>query len=163
MKYQLKNVRLSFPSLFHKAKFEGAETKYEATFLLDKEEHADIIKQLQGGIAAKIKDDLKGAKLGPDKICLKDGDNIDYDGYEGKMSIKASNGEWKLLDRWRHLVATIAQSDSAKEALNQLVTMVMDVPSYTNASEYAGIVMKSSSSCSSDRGRCRVSSSSSAR
>ena len=42
MKYQLKNVRLSFPSLFHKAKFEGAETKYEATFLLDKEEHAEI-------------------------------------------------------------------------------------------------------------------------
>ena len=97
MKYQLKNVRLSFPSLFHKAKFEGAETKYEATFLLDKEEHAGIIKQLQEGIAAKIKDDLKGAKLGPDKICLKDGDNIDYDGYEGKMSIKASNGKRPLV------------------------------------------------------------------
>ena len=28
-KLSLKNVRLSFPSLFHKATFEGVETKYE--------------------------------------------------------------------------------------------------------------------------------------
>ena len=43
-KFTLKNVRLSFPSLFQKAVFNGTETKFEATFLLNKEEHADIIK-----------------------------------------------------------------------------------------------------------------------
>ena len=38
-----------------------------------------------------IKDDLKGAKLPPDKICMKDGDSIDYAGYAGTMSLKASS------------------------------------------------------------------------
>jgi hypothetical protein len=37
MKIKLQNVRLSFPSLFQKAVFEGKEGKFEATFLLDKE------------------------------------------------------------------------------------------------------------------------------
>lgn len=91
MKYTLKNVRLSFPSLFNKAKFNGTETKYEATLLLDKVAHADVIEEIRKGIAEKIKSDLKGAKLGADKICLRDGDDAGYDGYEGCFSIKASN------------------------------------------------------------------------
>lgn len=97
MKYTLKNVRLSFPSLFQKAKFNGVETKYEATLLLDKEAHADIIKELQKGIAEKIKTDLKGAKLGADKICLRDGDDTSYDGYEGCMTFKAANNKRPLV------------------------------------------------------------------
>ena len=97
MKYTLKNVRLSFPSLFQKAKFNGAETKYEATLLLDKEAHADIIKEIQKGIAEKIKTDLKGAKLGADKICLRDGEDAGYDGYEGCMSFKAANNKRPLV------------------------------------------------------------------
>ena len=40
-KIMLPNVRLSFPSLFHKAVFDGKETKFEATFLIDKNEQAD--------------------------------------------------------------------------------------------------------------------------
>lgn len=97
MKYTLKNVRLSFPSLFQKAKFNGVETKYEATLLLDKEAHADIIKEIQKGIAEKIKTDLKGAKLGADKICLRDGDDTSYDGYEGCMTFKAANNKRPLV------------------------------------------------------------------
>jgi len=93
MKIKLNNVRLSFPALFRKAVFNGEETKYEATFLLNKEEHAAKIKEIDGAIKAKLKDDLKGAKLGPDKICFKDGDEIDYDGYAGHMSIKASSND----------------------------------------------------------------------
>ena len=92
-KVKLTNVRLSFPSLFRKAQFNGEETKYEATFLLNKEEHAATIAEIERHIQDKIKNDLKGAKLGPDKICLKDGDEIDYDGYSGHMSIKASNNK----------------------------------------------------------------------
>lgn len=97
MKIKLKNVRLSFPSLFRKATFEGAETKYEATFLLSKDDHADLIKEIKSMISQRIKTDLKGAKLSADRICLKDGDDFDYAGYTGCMSIKASNNKRPML------------------------------------------------------------------
>lgn len=91
MKIKLNNVRLSFPSIFHKAVFNGKETKYEATFLLDKDKHADKIEEINEAIKSMIKTGLKGAKLGPDKICMKDGDEIGYDGYDNTMSFKASS------------------------------------------------------------------------
>ena len=90
---KLKNVRLSFPSLFKRASFDGQEGKFEATFLLNKETHAETIKEIEAAIKEKITVDLKGAKLGADKICLKDGDNIEYDGYAGHFSIKGSNSK----------------------------------------------------------------------
>ena len=92
-KIKLHNVRLSFPSLFRKAVFNGEETKYEATFLLDKDEHADKIAEIEAAIAAAVKDNLKGAKLAANKICLRDGDDVDYAGYANAMSVKASNGK----------------------------------------------------------------------
>ena len=88
---KLKNVRLSFASLFKKATFGGEETKYEGTFLIDKETQADQIAEINTAIAAMLKE--KKAKLSPDRICFKDGDGIDYDGYAGHMSIKASNAK----------------------------------------------------------------------
>ena len=91
MKIKLQNVRLSFPSLFRKASFNGEETKFEATFLIDKEAQADLVKEIKAAIAEKVKVDLKGAKLPADKICLKDGDEVEYDGYAGHVSLKASN------------------------------------------------------------------------
>lgn len=96
-KIKLQNVRLSFPSLFRKAVFSGEETKYEATFLLNKSEHAASIKEINAGIAELIKSELKGAKLPADKLCLKDGDDIAYDGYAGCMSLKASNNKRPLV------------------------------------------------------------------
>ena len=50
-KIKLQNVRLSFPSLFRKAQFQGDETKYEATFMLDKTEHADKIEEIDAANA----------------------------------------------------------------------------------------------------------------
>ena len=91
MKIKLPNVRLSFPSVFHKAQFNGQETKFEATFLLSKTEHAALIDQIKEAIKGKVAGDLKGAKLGADKICLRDGDETEYEGYAGHMSLKASN------------------------------------------------------------------------
>ena len=91
MKIKLPNVRLSFPSVFQKASFNGVETKYEATFLLNKKEHADLIASIQAEIKKKVAEDLKGAKLGADKICLRDGDETEYEGYAGHLSLKASN------------------------------------------------------------------------
>ena len=99
-KIKLNNVRLSFPSIFRKAVFSGEETKFEATFLLDKDTQADKIAEIDKAVQAMIADNLKGAKLKADKICLKDGDDIEYDGYANHMSIKASNNKRpKVLDR----------------------------------------------------------------
>lgn len=101
-KIKLHNVRLSFPSLFRKAVFSGEETKFEATFLLDKDTQADKIAEIDTLIKGMIKDALKGAKLPADKVCLRDGDEVDYAGYAGHMSIKASTAKRPLvLDRDR--------------------------------------------------------------
>lgn len=91
MKIKIQNARLSFPSLFRKASFNGVETKYEATLLLNKQDHAEVIASIQKAIKEKVTVDLKGAKLGADKLCLRDGDDVEYDGYSGHMSLKASN------------------------------------------------------------------------
>lgn len=90
MKIKLPRARLSFPSLFQTSVFGGEDTgKFEATFILDKVEHADQIKQLQGEILRMQKEELKG-KIPADKIALKDGDEMGRPEYEGKMTIKAT-------------------------------------------------------------------------
>lgn len=86
----LKNVRISFADLFKKGSFNGEETKYGATFLLNKEEHADSIAEIKAQIADLVKTSLKGAKVPADKLCLRDGDEVEYDGYAGCFSIKCS-------------------------------------------------------------------------
>lgn len=89
-KIKLANVRLSFPSLFKMASFGGESTgKYEATFVLDKEGHAEVIEQLKKRIKTLMKTELKG-KIAADKICLKDGDDLGRPEFEGKYTIKAS-------------------------------------------------------------------------
>jgi hypothetical protein len=99
-KIKLQNVRLSFPSLFRKAEFQGEQTKFEATFMLHKERDADKIKEIKKAIDAAIKENLKGAKIPADKICLKDGDESGRDEYEGHYTIKAANNKRpKVIDR----------------------------------------------------------------
>lgn len=89
-KINLKSVRLSFPSLFNMASFGGESTgKYEATFILDKKEHAAVIAEIQKQSDALMKEAFKG-KIASDKVCLKDGDEQGRDEFAGKMTIKAS-------------------------------------------------------------------------
>jgi hypothetical protein len=99
-KIKLSNVRLSFPSLFQKAQFNGESTKYEATLMLHKEDHAEDIRQIKAQIDAAIKENLKGVKLPADKICLKDGDESGRDEYVGHYTLKAANNKRpKVIDR----------------------------------------------------------------
>lgn len=99
-KFQVKGVRLSFPSIFNKSVYNGVEGKYEATLLLNKETQADQIEMIKAAIEA-CKADAK-IKVGADKICLKDGDDFEYDGYEGHMCIKVStNRRPTVVDRDR--------------------------------------------------------------
>ena len=88
-KIKLNNVRLSFPSIFNKSEFNGQVGKFEATFLMNKESQAKMITDVEAQIALIQKDNK--AKVSPDKICLKDGEFVDYDGYAGCMSIKAGS------------------------------------------------------------------------
>ena len=75
MKIKLQNVRCSFPDLFDTAKYEGVDTgKYAITLILDKEKHANSIKEIKENTASLIKNKLQLSKLPADKICLRDGD-----------------------------------------------------------------------------------------
>jgi hypothetical protein len=56
-KIKLPNTTLSFPYLFEHASFQGVSTgKFEATFLLNNWEHADLIKQIEEIEDALIKE-----------------------------------------------------------------------------------------------------------
>ncbi len=95
---KLANARLSFPSLFQTATFGGEDTgKYEATFILDKKEHAAGIKEIESQIAEITKEAFKGKSLPSDRICLKDGDVTDRDELFSKMTIKASTKKRPLV------------------------------------------------------------------
>ena len=89
-KILLNNVRLSFPSVFQRSVFDGKEGKYEATFLIPKSD-TKLKAQLDAAIDEAIK--AAGIKVPSDKRCLKDGDQSDYDGYEGAWSLKAANNK----------------------------------------------------------------------
>ena len=98
MKIQLPNVRLSFPSLFAHGQFNGESTgKFEATFILDAKDHSKVIDQLNAQIKRLVKEELKGGKLGDDRICLKDGDELDRPEFEGKFTIKSSTKKRPML------------------------------------------------------------------
>jgi len=88
-KIKVRNARLAFPSLWHKASFNGAEgDKYEATLLIpksDTETYNAIMEEVQ-----RLQKEA-GIKVPSDKLCIRDGDDYEYDGYAGHWAIKASN------------------------------------------------------------------------
>lgn len=75
---KLTNVRLSYPNLFvAKAVEEGSDKKkFSATFLLDKKQHAPLIKQLEAAIARVALDHFK-KKVPLKHVCLRDGNEKD--------------------------------------------------------------------------------------
>lgn len=95
MSIKIKNARLSFPSLFKKSVFNGVEGKYEATLLFPKSD-TKTYDAIMEAVEA-IKKENKNAKVGDDKLCIKDGDNIEYDGYEGMWAVKAGNNTRPLV------------------------------------------------------------------
>lgn len=93
-----KSVICSFVNVFQRSQFDGKEGKFECTFLFNKETQADQIAKIQEAIEA-AKAEAK-VKVPSDKICLKDGDDFDYEGYAGHMALKlSSNRRPTLLDR----------------------------------------------------------------
>ena len=100
----LKDVRLSFAHLFEPSKGgknkDGEEIKgsYQARFLMEKDTpqtKENLAKIKRAGHDAKEKawgsDESKWPKLKPDRVCLRDGDLEDWDGYEGNFYLAANS------------------------------------------------------------------------
>lgn len=86
-KLVIKHARLSFPNLFETEVYNGKDTeKYTATFLIpkDSDEAKKAIKAFQAAMQEA------GIKVPKSKWALQDGDEKDYNGYEGHYSLKAS-------------------------------------------------------------------------
>lgn len=83
----LKNVRLSFPSLFQAKSFTGSdgkptEPKFQAVFLLDKKQHAKVIEQIEAQTDATAKEFFDGKLPKLKHRPVRDGeDKEDKDGY----------------------------------------------------------------------------------
>lgn len=87
---KIKNARLSFPSLFKKAMFDGKEGKFEATVLFPKTDKVTYGAIMSAIEACKTDNKLKVAN---DKLFIQDGDDKDYDGYAGMWAVKASSSK----------------------------------------------------------------------
>ena len=87
---KIPNGRISFPSLFKKAEFNGDIGKYEATILFPKSDTKTYDAIMKAIEECKKDNKLKVAK---DKVFIKDGDDVEYDGYEGMWAVKASNNK----------------------------------------------------------------------
>ena len=87
----LTNVRGSFLDIFTAKAVNGGEPRFSANFLLDKQADAAQIKKIGDEIRKIEAAKNKGKKLPADKVCLRDGDEKEYDGYAGKMFLSAAN------------------------------------------------------------------------
>lgn len=87
---RLENVRLSFPSIFKRSTYDGEEGKFEATFLFSKDDTGT--KKKLDKIISQAMAEAK-VKVPQDRRCLKDGDDVEYDGYEGNWSVKAGRSK----------------------------------------------------------------------
>jgi hypothetical protein len=94
-KIKITNARLSFPSLFKKAVFDGVATKFEATFLLDKDEDKKQIKMIEDAAEAFLLEKFGAGKIpkGLKRTFMIDGDTKEYDGYENKIAFKGSSSK----------------------------------------------------------------------
>lgn len=103
-KIQLKNVRLTFPSIYTTELYEGDDTgKYSATFLIPKTD-TEVINKIKASIKNVLQEKkLKLENIDKSKQCFKDGDDTEYDGFAGNYSIKCTKksekGRVTLFDR----------------------------------------------------------------
>lgn len=94
----LKNVRVSFPSLFEPEVFNGQVGKHAVTLLLDDETNAAGIASLEKAVAEVTKNSFKSKALSPDRVCLKEISGSDRDEYQDyAYKIKASSKDAPLV------------------------------------------------------------------
>jgi hypothetical protein len=115
MQITLINVRLSFADIFKAKAVSDGDPRFSANFLLDPSTKSGKkqIKSLEENIQKLIKEELKLKKLPAEKICLRDGDDKEYDGYAGMMFLSAANKK-------RPQVVNRAQEPVTEEDLNEV-------------------------------------------
>lgn len=87
----LKNVRLSFPSLFKTEQYAGEDTeKYAATFLIPKSDTKTVASIEQACKQALVEKYGEGKVPKGFKMPLVDGDDKEYQGYADHVCIKAN-------------------------------------------------------------------------
>ena len=93
---KLTRVRISYPHLYKRAVFEGQEGKFEATFLVKKDDpQVPAIKNHINEIRKGLK-----FKVASDKLAIRDGDESGREESEGHWVIKASsNRRPMVIDR----------------------------------------------------------------
>ena len=91
MKIMLKNVRLSFPSLFKTEEYNGVDTeKFAATFLIPKSD-SKTVSAIESACKQALIDKFGEGKIPKGfKMPLADGDEKDYQGYQDHFIIKAN-------------------------------------------------------------------------
>lgn len=141
---KLNDVRLSFPALFTPKVWPSATTepKFEATFILNKDQHKkeiDLINQRIDEILTTNK--FTRSKLKSDHLCLKDGDLSDKEEYQNSYTIKAKSGRrFPIVDR--DAVTPIAESDNIFYA-GCYVSAYIDLWIYTKPNMGIGANLKS--------------------
>lgn len=96
MKILLKKVRISYPNLFQPRAYEGSEPKFSAAYLMPADHPGvKLVKSAMEAVAkekwgAKADATLK-ALMSAGKVCLRNGDEKDSDGYEGNLFVNASS------------------------------------------------------------------------
>lgn len=114
MQITLTNVRGSFMDIFRAKAVNDGEPRFSANFLLDKTKDAKQIKKIEDAIDGLLKEKNKGKKLPADKVCIRDGDEKEYDGYAGQMFISAANKKRPtVVDRDK---SPLAEEDGKPEA-----------------------------------------------
>lgn len=96
----LRNVRLSFPAIYSPQKFESEDGSvretYKANFLIPADDpHGNIKKIRAAAEHAKVKkwgaEPTNWPKLKADRVCLRDGDQEEWEGYAGHKYLSASS------------------------------------------------------------------------
>lgn len=110
-RYLLKNVRISYPFLFKpdtQTNDKGQETKaFRVSLLLPKKTHKPVALKVKAVINALIEEEYgSGAKLGPDKLFMRDGDQSEVEDHKGHWVISVRESRRPtLVDRERRPVA----------------------------------------------------------
>lgn len=97
----LRDVRLSFAHIFEPQEFRDDETgavrrTFGANFLIDKEDDPYGNLKAVKAAAKAVREKKWGSKqpnLKPEKLCLRDGDHEDWDGYEGCFYLSTNSPE----------------------------------------------------------------------
>jgi hypothetical protein len=110
LRLKLENVRLSYPNLFKPTAMEGGKPKFSATFLMNKKEHAALIKKIEQTIERAMLDKFQ-KKVPLKNICLHDGnEKEDKEGYGDEVMYLVAKSDTRpaVVDQ---KVVTIAEED----------------------------------------------------